>query len=152
MTIQTDRLGIVVDSNEALPQHHGYRFDGDIVRKLDVADYSAERFLDVLRIERKSLPDLLNCCGGRRGEFERGTLANMQIYPHRYLLLEFSLPQLARGGWKQPDVHPSAAIGSIFAWSIRYGVQPIFAGDSAHARAAVIRIVHLLERARTEPV
>lgn len=149
MPIDPAPLGIVVDQNETLPQHRGYRFPGEIVQNLDCADYSARDFIDVLRIERKSLPDFLNCCGGRRDEFERGTLAAMHAYEHRYLLLEFTLADLARGAWDRPRVHPSSAIGSVFGWSVRYGVQPIFAGDAAHARAAVIRIVAMLSRLQT---
>lgn len=139
-------IEIIVDSNEALPQHRGYRFPNDRVLQLDCADYSGWSCIDRLRIERKSMPDLLNCVGSRRKDFERGTLWPMTSYPHRYLLLEFSLPQLAAGGWAKPLVLPTAAIGSIFAWSIRYGVQPIFAGDAAHARAAVARIVALVTK------
>lgn len=143
-TIDDDE--IVVDSNEALPQHRGYRFPGDRVLQLDCADYSGWRCIDRLRIERKSLADLLNCVGGRRAEFERGTLQPMLAYTNRYLLLEFSLPHLAAGGWSKPKVLPTAAIGSIFGWSLRFGVQPIFAGDAAHARATVARIVRLVNR------
>ena len=146
-----DILQIVVDSNEALPQHRGYRFPGDRVLQLDCADYSGWRCIDRLRIERKSLGDLLNCVGSRRQDFERGTLWPMTSYHYRYLLLEFSLPQLAAGGWSKPKVLPTAAIGSIFSWSIRYSVQPIFAGDAAHARAAVMRIVKLVNKTVESP-
>jgi hypothetical protein len=143
---QVAALRIVVDANEALPQHRGYRFPGDQLLTLDCADYSAADCMDILRIERKSLPDLLNCCGARRGEFEVGTLAAMQVYPHRFLVIEATLQQLAAGGWARPRVHPSAAIGSVFGWALKFGVHPIFAGDAAHARAAIIRIVSLVTR------
>lgn len=132
-----------MDSNEALPQHRGYRFDGDRVLKLDCADYSGWEVIDRLRIERKSLADFLNCCGGRRDDFERGTLVPMLAYPHRYLLLEFDLPTLARGGWEKPQILPTQAIGSLFGWSLKFGVIPLLAGDAAHAKAAVARIVGL---------
>lgn len=136
-------IEVVVDSNEALPQHRGYRFENDRVMKLDCADYSGWAVVDRLRIERKSLPDFLNCCGARRDEFERGTIAPMEAYPHRYLVLEFTLQQLAAGQWTQPKIIPTAAIGSLFGWSLRHGLIPIFAGDAAHARASVLRIVTL---------
>jgi hypothetical protein len=143
VTALPPQVEVVVDSNEALPQHRGYRFDNDRVLRLDCADYSGWAVIDRLRIERKSLPDFLNCCGARRSDFERGTLWPMESYAHRYLVLEFSLQQLAAGQWTQPQVRPAAAIGSLFGWSLRYGVIPILAGDAAHARAAVLRIVTL---------
>jgi len=141
---------VIVDSNEALPQHRGYRFPGDRVLPLDCADYSAVEAIDVLRIERKSLADFLGCVGSRRAEFERNTMRPMTAYPYRYLLCEFSLPDLAAGAWTRPAIRPAAAIGSLFAWTVRYGVAPLFCSDAAHARSAVLRIVqHVVKHTQT---
>ncbi len=142
--IDTTSLGIVVDTNESLPQHCGYRFAGDRVMHLDCADYSAIGLIDTLRIERKSLPDFLGCCGSRREAFECGTLAEMQVYTHRYLLIESSLRDIAAARWDRPRITASQAIGSLFAWQIDYGVRVVLADDAPHARASVVRIVHLL--------
>ncbi len=154
---------ILVDSREQLP----YRYDGrDRVEGLDVGDYSGTEVLDDLRIERKSLSDFLGCVGRGRDRFERA-LGRMADYPQRYLLLEFTLEDLIGEVWKTWHRGPAGmrkstrpiriqstqAIGSLFAWSLRFGVQPIFAGphESERGREVGKRIVwKLVELATRE--
>lgn len=133
-------LGIVVDSREQLP----YKWPDQVVEtiKLDVGDYSGIHVLDRLRIERKTLEDFLGCVGSGRQRFER-MLEAMTIYPQRYLLLECTLQQLSAGGWKYTKVAPRSAVGSLFGWSLKYGVQPLLVGDRPHGLATVRKLVEL---------
>lgn len=131
---------IVVDTNETIAHHRGYRFPNDHVMTLDCADYSELSLLDTLRIERKSLADFLGCVGGRREQFE-DSLARMTLYPLRYLVLEFGIQHLAAGGWSKPKVSSASAIGSLIAWESRYRVVPLLCNDAAHARAMVAKLV-----------
>lgn len=130
-------LCVLVDTREQNP----YRYPGDRVVTLDCADYSGSEVQDVLRIERKSLPDFLGCVGKGRERFER-SLERMTAFPLRYLVLEFTLSDLVNHVWKtwhlgpagtrrttrQIKVHPNSAVGSVFRWSQKFQVQPIFCG------------------------
>jgi len=129
-----------VDSREQLP----YAWPGQTVEvaKLDVGDYTGHHVLDRLRIERKTLADFLGCVGKGRGRFER-MLEAMTIYPQRFLLLEFTLEDLTRGDYRHTKVHPRSAVGSVFGWALKYGVQPLFVGDRNHGLATVRKLVEL---------
>ncbi len=130
---------IIVDTREQLP----YRFPDDVRQALDVADYSAVGVEHLLRMERKSLKDLLGCIGGGRERFKR-SLDRMKYYPMRYLILELTLENLVDHVWKdwhifkigkgritkqEIKITPRQVIGSVFSWSEKFGVIPIFAGQ-----------------------
>ncbi len=164
----------MVDTREQRP----YRWDDQPVETvtLDVGDYSGQSVRDTLRVERKSLSDLLGCVGGGRSRFER-CLGRLEAYPSRFLIIEASLEFLARGKWLDfhiglprgsqwdsyhPDlprhnhpilsapmkVTPSQAIGSVMGWSLRYGVVPLFCGDRRHGQAATLRLIRIAAEQR----
>lgn len=166
---------ILVDSREQKP--YRWAIDQPVEKAtLDVGDYSGKTVRDLLRIERKSLGDLLGCVGGGRARFER-CLARLEAYPSRFLLIEASLEFLALGKWRDfhrglprgsrwnkyhPDlpphgralmreemkITPGQVIGSVMAWSLRHGVAPLFCGDRRHGKAMVARLVHLAAEQR----
>jgi DNA excision repair protein ERCC-4 len=85
-----------------------------------------------IRIERKSLSDFYGCVGNGRDRFVR-ELERLTQYQHRALVIEGSLSDVI-GGFDRSAVHPKSAIGSLIAWSVRYGLAIWFA--ETHARAA----------------
>ena len=139
---------IIVDSREILRYHFPCP---SRVATLKTGDYSAEGLEDLLCIERKALPDLLGCIGKSRDRFER-ELERMRSFRYPFLLIESTLQEMARGEWSYSMVHPSQVIGSVFAWSMEYGVHPVFAGDRAHGAATVMRLVALATRQATRNV
>ena len=131
---------------------------------LDAGDYTGSRVADVLRIERKSLPDFLGCVGSGRARFERH-LKKLAAYELPYLVLEFTLEDLANHVWRnwhlggpgirkttrQIKITPSQALGSVVRWSQKYKVQPLFCGKwdgsgRVLGQALVQRLVELAEK------
>lgn len=90
---------------------------------------------DVVAVERKSVPDLLGCVGRSRARFER-ELARLAVLPYRAMVVEGTLGDLLENSLS--EIHPHARLGSVMAWSLRFGVPPIFANNRTLA-AAVIR-------------
>lgn len=126
---------IIVDTREQLP----LRFpaptrrelsDGGVIRYvIDAGDYACTldggEYLPV-RIERKSVSDYFGVVGNGRERFER-ELQKLSAY-HSYLLIEATADEI-RAGYERSKVHGEAALCSALAWSIDYGVMPIFAGN-----------------------
>ena len=79
---------IVIDSREQAP------FEFTTLRarvdKLDTGDYSVYGLEHLVCVERKSLPDLLGCCGRERERFVR-ELQRMKAYRFRMLIIEATL-------------------------------------------------------------
>jgi len=105
-------------------------------------DYSLEGGEHLIRIERKSLPDLVRCCGSDRERFER-ELRRLSAYPLAALLIEADLPTVAAHQYTG-GVHPRAVIGSTIAWTVDLGIHVVWASDRLHAQAWTLRA---LERA-----
>jgi DNA excision repair protein ERCC-4 len=127
-------IRIIIDSREQLP----YRFDGAITKALPTADYSVEGFSDRIAIERKSLSDLLGCIGGERRRFqaELGRLAQIR---YRALVVEAGLSDLLTPG--RSEIHPSAVLGSLVAWSWRYSLPIWFADNRRLAQMVTERLL-----------
>jgi ERCC4-type nuclease len=133
-----DELTILIDTRE----QRALQFPGDVKTEsatLESGDYSARLgdfdLRDLAAIERKSISDLLGCIGGDRDRFER-ELARLAALPFRALVIEGSMPDLLEAT-KQTEMHPRQVIGSVLAWTFKYGVAPIFCSNRPHAAAAV---------------
>jgi len=87
-----------------------------------------------IRLEHKSLGDLYGCIGLQRERFER-ELARLSTYDYRALIVEAALDDII-DGYEHSRVSPQAALGSLCAWAVRYGLAVWFAGD--HTSAAAI--------------
>jgi hypothetical protein len=128
---------ILIDSREQRPLSFG-----DIpVRRdaLQTGDYSCicddKDLRDVVAIERKSISDLLGCIGGQRERFERELTRLAQI-PFRALVIEASIPDLLEAT-RDSKLHQRAVMGSVLAWTFKYGVAPIWCSGRPYAAAAV---------------
>ena len=113
----------VIDTREQKP----YPLKPAMRVGLPSGDYSIEGYEQRLVVERKELSDLLGCCTAGRERFER-ELERLSSYRYAGLVIEANLAHLLFGSYQHTQVHPSAVVGSLVAWSIRYGVPVWFAG------------------------
>ena len=146
--VDTIDLGIIIDTREQKP----YEYIGSSRLSLDVADYTGNHVHDKLRIERKSLPDLIGCVGSGRERFEQ-SLERMVIYPFRYLVLECTMTMLIKDNWAGLQVSatyikPQHVFGSILRWSQKFGVQPMLCGNRQNGRLVTAKLIQLATRQR----
>ncbi len=126
--LQPGDFTVIVDSREQLPWClDPLRVE---VATLQTADYSILGLEDLVALERKSLPDLVACCGRERERFER-ELDRLRAYPHRAVVVEASWAAIGAGGWLGL-VTPKVVLSSIASWTSD-GVPIVLAGDRAGA-------------------
>lgn len=96
---------------------------------LNVGDYSLPGLTDRVAVERKSLPDLVQCLGRERERFERELqrAAGLSAF---CVVVEASWADLADGRYRSV-MKPHAACQSVLAFACRYRVPFFFAGDHA---------------------
>jgi len=117
---------------------------------LDTGDYTARGLEAVVRVERKSLPDLVTCCGRERERFER-EVARLLAYPVRVLVVESSWEQIethcpAMPQWRG-QVTSSQVVGSLLGWQAA-GLAVHMAGNHARAGRHVSRLLFTVARRR----
>jgi ERCC4-type nuclease len=138
-----EQITAKIDTREQLP------FDlsplGIEFGTLDAGDYSVCGLEHLIAIERKSLPDLICCCGTERGRFER-ELQRLLSYQTRCVVVEASWHDLESGGWRS-KLTPQSATGSVLSW-IGQGVPFLFAGNREAAQRATSRILFSAARRR----
>jgi len=119
MTPEPDLI-LVQDSRE----QHGWGplFETPhVVQGLSVADYSVLGLEDLIGIERKSLPDLLNSLTNDRSRFE-SELKRARSLHKFYVLIESSPSALLVDDFgKLSRAHPRSIWGTICAWGNRFG-------------------------------
>ena len=120
---------IVIDSREQAPFPFSHEKYGVQVRQgtLTVGDYSLAGLEDRVAVERKSLPDLVQCLGRERERFERELLRGAALDAFA-VVCEASWLELARGEYRS-RLNPHAACQSVLAFSARYRVPFLFAGS-----------------------
>lgn len=113
---------------------------------IDTGDYCLSACPDVCRIERKSLPDLIQCVSSERDRFER-EVARLLAYPIRILIVE--------GTWQQIESHEPAmpqwrgkttresVIGSLLGWEA-LGLSVHMAGSHERAGKHVARLLYTI--------
>lgn len=111
---------------------------------LPTGDYSVRGLEHLVAIERKSLDDLLACCGRERDRFKR-ELQRLRAYRFRVLVVETDYATLEAGVW-QSKLKPSHVLGSLAAWQAQFGLPVMLAGD--HESAARFTEKYLYQAAR----
>ena len=127
----------------------GKRYAADTVERvaLTVGDYSLAGLVDKVAVERKSLPDLVQCLGRERERFERELQRGAALEAFA-VVIESSFLDLA-GGKYRSQMQPHVACQSIAAFMGRYRVPFLFAGSRAGAEYATWSFLHqYLESAR----
>lgn len=112
---------------------------------LDTGDYTVLGLEYVVRIERKSLPDLLGCVGRERERFQR-EVDRLLAYPVRVLVVESSWGEIDLGQWRG-SVTPQQAIGSLLGWQAS-GLSIHMAGSHLRAGQHVARLLYTVAKRR----
>ncbi len=141
-------MRIIQDIREQLP-YHFCAFDDSEVRPgtLPTGDYSIEGLTDRVAVERKSLDDLVGCLTGEgRKRFEQ-ELARARGLDAFAVVVEASFQDMAEGRYRS-RMKPHAALQSVLALQVRYGVPFIWAGTRAGAEYAAFHFLrHYLREA-----
>ena len=127
---------ILVDAREQRPFNFEHeRYDVQIQPwTLTVGDYSLRGLEDKVAVERKSLPDLVQCLGRERERFERELQRGAALDAFA-VVIEAAWPDLAGGNFRS-QLNPHAACQSVLAFMARYRVPFLFAGSRAAAEYA----------------
>ena len=120
---------ILVDAREQRPFNFEHeRYDVQIQPwTLTVGDYSLRGLEDKVAVERKSLPDLVQCLGRERERFERELLRGAALDAFA-VVVEGSWSDLANGNFRS-QINPHAACQSTLAFMSRYRTPFLFAGS-----------------------
>lgn len=123
-------MKILIDTREQAPfLFQGKFFEGVETERagLPTGDYSLAGLVDKAAIERKSLPDMVQCLGRERERFERELVraAGMDCF---CVVIEAAWQDLAQGNY-QSRLNPHSACQSIAAFTARYKIPFLFAGS-----------------------
>jgi len=86
---------------------------------------------NLIRIERKSLPDLIGVVGAGRDRFER-EIDRLQAFPTRVLIIECHWSDIDLGDWRS-KLSPETVRASLGSWMVR-GLNVVLAGDLTRAQ------------------
>ena len=100
---------------------------------------------DEIRIEMKSLPDLLACCGVERERFER-EVERLLAFRVRVLLIEANWQEIEQGQWRS-KVSVESVIGSLLGWQAM-GLSVHMAGNHERAGRHAARLLFTVARRR----
>ncbi len=131
---------LIVDTREQSPWH----FSGDVtteVAGLDTGDYSLRGATELVRIERKSLPDLANCCGHDRDRFWE-QMRRLSAFHHKLLVIEGHEDRIWAKAYMS-EIRPQSVLATLRAVQCDFGVCVIHADD---ARDAAKRAEWILTR------
>ncbi len=106
---------------------------------LDTGDYAVFGAEHLCRIERKTLPDFVACCGVERERFVR-ELERLLAFPSRIVIIEASLADIKAGQWRS-RILPQCVVGSIASWSAM-GISFLLAGDRDGAQRIAAKILY----------
>ena len=123
---------------------------GMVNRKLDTGDYSIEGLEDKICIERKaSVVELANNVGISRKRFE-AEIERMKEFPHKFLVLEFSLTDLMdfpegsdvpNSEIKKLRVTNKYMLRFLMEMQINHNVNVIFCDSKKNAKWTVLSIL-----------
>ena len=141
-------MKLIVDSREQAPFTFG-GYDCEVqAGTLTTGDYSLAGLSDRCAVERKSLEDLMGCLTGEgRERFER-ELARAAGLDCFAVVVEASFQDMAQGRYRS-KMKPHAALQSVLAFQVRYGVAFVWAGTRAGAEYAAFHFLrHYLRDAQ----
>lgn len=142
-----ERPCILVDTREQTP----LRFSDSVTTEratLSVGDYSVAGASELVAIERKSLPDLVACCGPERDRF-LDCMRRLREVPTRAVIVEASLECVLAHAYRS-RLLPQSVVGTVLAIHADYDVATIWAGDSRTAAQLVERLLLRVLRKKVE--
>lgn len=132
---------IVIDTREQQP----YSFPNHqhtTTATLPTGDYSILTLESRVAIERKSLPDLFGTVGNptRRARFRR-EFERMAEMDFAAIVIESTLRGCRTVPPEYSEVDPRSVIGTLAAWSVRYGVHVWWAENRLYGAATVGKLL-----------
>lgn len=112
---------------------------------LGEGDYTTPFLVDVARIERKSVSDLVGTLTRGRERFEREA-ERLRLFAFRCVVVEGTFRDVERAG----RMHPHAVLGSLASLHARWGLPTVFLGDPASVGRYIAGVLRRLERERAE--
>jgi DNA excision repair protein ERCC-4 len=137
---------IIVDTRE----QRAWEFTNDVdvqIATLETGDYSVNGATDYVRIERKSLPDLVGCVAQSRERFE-DELRRLESYAVRAVIVEASILDVEAHCYRS-QVRPQSVIGSTVAWQTDRGIPFVWAGNARLAARIAEKILTRVWRKRS---
>jgi len=119
------------------------------VEGLDTGDYSLAGCEHIVRVERKSLPDLVACVGRERERFDR-EVQRLLAFPVRLLIVEATWSQI-----EMHDIQPQwrgsitsqQVTGSLLSWTA-HGLPVHMVGDHQRAGVHCARVLYSVAKHR----
>ncbi len=141
---------VLVDTRErwpwALHEQHPNWIGGEQRVTLKTGDYSIEGMEHLLALERKSLPDLVNCTVVDRERFI-ACCARLATFRWKAILIEASQEDIKRR-WdpetSESRVHPNSVVGLLDAIEAKFGIPVIL--SSMHRNLCVERAASWLSK------
>lgn len=135
-SLEMESLTAIIDTREQSPWDLSPM--PTIRQGLHVGDYSLKGLESIVAIERKSLPDLVMCCGSERDRFQR-ELDALRGWPVSAVIIEAEWSDLQRGEWRS-RLTPKQVMASVCAW-VAQGHTILLAGtheSAAHVARGVL--------------
>lgn len=141
MKLTLNDIKAVVDTREQRPADLGeLRFEK---KTLDTGDYSVLGLEQFVRIERKSLPDLIGCIGKERDRFTR-EMVRLRGFQHKAVVVECYWSDIYQEKW-QGCIRSSHVIGSLGRWQLD-GIPFILAGPRPLSCQMIQKLLYLSAR------
>jgi ERCC4-type nuclease len=134
---------ILVDTREQTPWRFSDLVETEIAT-LPTGDYSVAGLTDRVTIERKSLPDLVQCVGPERERF-LDCCARLAKYEFRLLVVEANVDDVLAGAYRS-RTNPQSVIGTTIALMTDYSLPVLWAGDAGNAAKLVEKFLGRLWR------
>ena len=140
-TIEPESVTVKIDPRE----QHPWSLEPlrTVEGTLQTGDYALKSFENSVVVERKSLPDLVSCCGSERARFER-ELQRLRGIESRIVIVEASWQDLQAGDWRS-RISAKSVTGSILGWQ-GWGIPFHFAGDREAADKDASRFLYIAAR------
>lgn len=136
--LELSDIVVIVDSREQTP------LDMDPMKTvrgtLTTGDYSVAGLTQKIAVERKSLQDLIMCCGQERERFDR-EIKRLLAYDCRMILVEDDIKKI-RLKMYRGNMEPNAVLSSVMGWIAR-GVPIFFADDRTTASDLLKRFLYI---------
>ena len=128
---------VLVDSREQKPlrlfKNHPNWIGGEQRVALKSCDYSVEGMTTLLALERKSLPDIINCTNSDRQRFIR-SCERLAKYRWKAILIEATYEDLKTSYEDLTDVitqvHPNAVCGTLDAIEAKFGIPILYTSQN----------------------
>lgn len=110
---------------------------------LQTGDYSIMGLDHLVRVERKSLQDLVMSCGRERERFDR-CIERLRHFPLAVLVIEATEAQVELKQYRG-EMHPNAILGAVHSWRAK-GINVDWAGNAQTAAIHISRTLFAFAR------